>query len=160
MQRYNYYRDELVEDNEGELVLYADLQTISVALGQAGDRNNALTTDVQKWIRIAGENQKSANLSAAALAENEEIIRSLLVTLDISAQQRAEEGLKAEEQNAALQHSLKIQRNEWERLNKHIDKQDEQIATLKEEIDRLKRQVVVGNFNPNGRMVCRDREAD
>jgi len=32
--------------------------------------------------------------------------------------------------------------------------------TLKEEIDRLKRQVVVGNFNPHGRMVCRDGEAD
>jgi len=43
---------------------------------------------------------------------------------------------------------------------KVVEYLDEQIAALKEEIDRLKRQVVVGNFNPHGRMVCRDGEAD
>ena len=46
----------------------------------------------------------------AVLAEKEETIRSLLVTLDISTQQRADEGLKAEEEIATLRERL----SKWE----------------------------------------------
>jgi hypothetical protein len=64
--------------NKQIATLKNELSDLSGFMDTARERIKALTADVQKWIKIAGENQKSANLCAAKSARYREALEKIL----------------------------------------------------------------------------------
>jgi hypothetical protein len=76
---------EVAEKDKEIAVLKGNLelskQTIPIVMDVSPEyiiENKALQADIDKWIRIAGENQKSANQSAARIEE----LESKMLTLE------------------------------------------------------------------------------
>jgi len=141
MQKYSLLKDiygHLCLDSNGEGYLVSDVEAniddlITAKNGRIAGLEAALAEKDAKVIALVDE----ISIQDQMLNPGEHIcereingVTICVLRKDLWDIRSTGEAKEAGEQIAALRHSLKIQRNEWERLNKHIDKQDEQIVEL------------------------------